>query len=441
MTSSPAVTESLIKRPALSLAEVLNLIHQARLFQNERQPAERALEHFDKEVAPHVSGEELKLRRAALLWAVGKREEASEALIQLPGNGIARFLLGRMAWEGNDLLGAAELFKDAAKHLPNDPHAKAAWAHALLESGKVAEAKAVVKGLPENNADACFARGRFIELDSGDLEAALAEYEKAIELDPDHAWAVFRSAFIYDMRGNDAKAIELYKRIAESEACYVGAVTNLGLLYEDAGDLEKAVACYRNVVRVQPGNRRVRLYLRDAIESADMYYDETEKQESERLESILKTPVGDFELSVRSRNCLAKMNIKSLGDLVQKSEPEMLAYKNFGETSLREIKKLLAAKGLYLGMIGEGGPASMHKERLRLAAMGSENPAATKPIADLDLSVRSRKCMARLGISTLGELMDKTEAELLSVKNFGQTSLTEIKEKLGELALGLKRVD
>jgi DNA-directed RNA polymerase subunit alpha len=144
---------------------------------------------------------------------------------------------------------------------------------------------------------------------------------------------------------------------------------------------------------------------------------------------------------VRSRNCLAKMNIRALGDLVNKTEAEMLSYKNFGETSLREIKKLLASKGLYLGM-AVGPQHAARKEQMRLA--GAESPQAAmlgKPIAEIDLSVRSRKCMARLNIATIGELADKTEAELMSVKNFGQTSLTEIKSKLGELGLGLKRTE
>ena len=63
-----------------------------------------------------------------------------------------------------------------------------------------------------------------------------------------------------------------------------------------------------------------------------------------------------------------------------------------------------------------------------------------KPITDLEFSVRSRKCMQRLNIETIGDLVDRTEAELMATKNFGQTSLNEIKSKLGEIGLGLKTV-
>ena len=62
----------------------------------------------------------------------------------------------------------------------------------------------------------------------------------------------------------------------------------------------------------------------------------------------------------------------------------------------------------------------------------------TEHIDTLDLSVRSRKCMERLGIGTVGALIGRTEAELLTAKNFGQTSLNEIKMRLEERGLRLK---
>ena len=59
-------------------------------------------------------------------------------------------------------------------------------------------------------------------------------------------------------------------------------------------------------------------------------------------------------------------------------------------------------------------------------------------IHELELSVRSRKCLQRLGINTLGELTARTEADLLATKNFGQTSLNEIKRRLSESGLTLR---
>jgi DNA-directed RNA polymerase subunit alpha len=73
-------------------------------------------------------------------------------------------------------------------------------------------------------------------------------------------------------------------------------------------------------------------------------------EEQERLKELLLRSVEEMELSVRSSNCLKTANIKTIGDLVQKSETEMLRYRNFGRKSLNEIKEILAEMGLSLGM-------------------------------------------------------------------------------------------
>jgi len=72
----------------------------------------------------------------------------------------------------------------------------------------------------------------------------------------------------------------------------------------------------------------------------------------------LNRSVEELELSVRSYNCLKNANIQSIGELVQKTEAEMLKTKNFGRKSLNEIKEILASMGLSLGMkIDEHGNA------------------------------------------------------------------------------------
>lgn len=64
----------------------------------------------------------------------------------------------------------------------------------------------------------------------------------------------------------------------------------------------------------------------------------------------LRLPISELELSVRSSNCLREANIKTIADLVKKTEDEMLGFKNFGKKSLNEIKELLVGMGLTLGM-------------------------------------------------------------------------------------------
>ena len=81
-----------------------------------------------------------------------------------------------------------------------------------------------------------------------------------------------------------------------------------------------------------------------------------EPTETETLNENLFRSVDELELSVRSANCLKHANIKLIGDLVQKTEAEILATKNFGRKSLNEIKEILSEMGLGLGMKLESWP-------------------------------------------------------------------------------------
>lgn len=131
------------------------------------------------------------------------------------------------------------------------------------------------------------------------------------------------------------------------------------------------------------------------------------------------------------------MGIRTLGDLTRTPEQQLLASKNFGETSLVEIREMLASKGLELGQF-----AHEHAEpepSLDVSSMSPDEQALLeRPISELNLSVRARKCMVRLGLTTLGELIRKTGDDLLECKNFGVTSLNEVRDKLAQLGLKLR---
>ena len=77
-------------------------------------------------------------------------------------------------------------------------------------------------------------------------------------------------------------------------------------------------------------------------------------EEQQRLNESLSKSVDELELSVRSANCLKNANIRYIGELVQRTEAEMLKTKNFGRKSLNEIKEILGEMHLGLGMKTEG---------------------------------------------------------------------------------------
>ncbi len=295
-----------------------------------------------------------------------------------------------------------------------------------------------LSGAVEHTAEYLYQRGATAAKMGAESIEVVTWYERAVEANGTHPGALFGLALENDRRGNDATALQLYKRAASQFPAHVGSLINLGLIYEDRNELDQAAKCYERVLEAFPNNERARLYLKDTQTADEGYFDEDARRKRDRLTQILATPVADFELSVRSRNTLKKMGIMTLGDLCRYTEPELLGSKNFGETSLVEIKEMLQSKGLSLGQTAGDAPAAAASLPVDDVISVVEDDALTpdeqlmmtKPLTFLDLSVRARKCMNRLGISTVGELIRRTGDELLDCKNFGVTSLNEIREKL-----------
>ena len=281
-----------------------------------------------------------------------------------------------------------------------------------------------------------------VELVAGNYREAIDALRKAVELDNQNQQAFFLLGYLLDLYGSEAEeandeAIAAYEQCVQLEPVHCNAVMNLGLLYEDRERYHDSIKCYETLLTYYPNHMRAMLYLGDAQAATHMFYDKDQEKKADRQSQVLKIPVTDFELSVRSRNCLQKMDIRTLGDLIMKTEQELLSYKNFGETSLEEIKMMLNQKGLRLGQGLEetAGDSSSARNPLEATA----NPEILdRSIDELDLSVRSRRCMERLGVRTVRELINKTEVELMAAKNFGMTSLNEIKRKLTELGLSLR---
>ena len=252
----------------------------------------------------------------------------------------------------------------------------------------------------------------------------------------------FKLAYLLDLVGEESEAVSLYEELASAELPHINALINLSVIYEDRGNLNAAEKCLRQVLDTDPNHKRARLYIVDVQSSTDMYYDEEVARDAAKNAAMMNTPVTDFELSVRARNCLKKMEIRTLGDLLKVSENELLSYKNFGETSLVEIKHMLTARGLRLGQGAEGGHVSrVHQDRYEELLNHAPEQILKQPVSALNLTVRARKALQALNIQTLGELAIRTEAELMGIKNFGTTSLVEIGEKLREHGLELRNID
>ncbi|MFM7184551.1 MAG: DNA-directed RNA polymerase subunit alpha C-terminal domain-containing protein [Planctomycetota bacterium] len=372
---------------------------------------------------------------------LGRAREALETLKSADGGALALFhqALAHATEGAHDK--ACELFDSARKAGYDAATCTALAAESQRAAGRLDEAAKTLDGLAgkgDTSADYWAARAGVLADAGRPAAEIIACLEKALAADAGHSGALFLMGMIADKIGNDDEAIGFYEKSLGRYPASVGALVNLGLLYEDRDDYAKAQQCYRRVLEAYPDHPRARLFMRDSSASGDLQLDEHEMRQRDRLDQVMGLPVSDFELSVRSRNCLQKMGIQTLGDLARTSEEEILASKNFGETSLIEIKEMLASKGLSLGQIAAPAPAPLAGEPEAFEAVADDQEANNLPITELNLSVRARKCTTKLGITTIGDLVRRTAEDLLECKNFGVTSLNEVREKLTERGLKLR---
>ena len=134
----------------------------------------------------------------------------------------------------------------------------------------------------------------------------------------------------------------------------------------------------------------------------------------------LDRPVTELGLTARVSNILARYGISTCRDLFITTEEELLTYNNFGPVALTEIKTQLAKAELIPGM-----------------PLGDEYIITETPIAALQLSVRASRCLETVNIKTIRQLVRKSEKDLLEYKNFGRTSINEIKYQLSNIGLTL----
>lgn len=410
--------------------------------QRTRDRFQRSLEELS------TAGEEGR-RRALGWWVLADYERAASELQSHEQDDTAAFTRGKALGSLGRWSEAAAIFERLSSSYPEEPRPRAAMLEARLEaalaedpedtdslSDEIAGAVAQAPGDFAETAEGNYIAARAAEV-RRDWDAALTSYERGYSLGPANRVLIARYAHLAERTGADERAIMLYEELVEMPPVERGTLMNLGVLYEDHGHDSDAAACYDIVYQNDGTDERARLYLSDARAAMDMYYDEDLEKKEDRLNQILRIPITDFELSVRARNCLNKMQITTLGDLVQRTEQELLSYKNFGETSLHEIKEILHSKGLRLGMPREEAVASIEAHARRMSS-GDRGDVMNKPILELQLSIRARRTVESLGCLTVGDITKHSAEELLGMPNFGQTSLQELRNKLGELSLKLK---
>lgn len=370
------------------------------------------------------------------LWISGDLDEAIETLSELKSRKIACYFLGKCYKEVGDYEKAVDFFERSKRSDAEEFEIQIDMAETKRMSGELQNALKLIQKISKKHDDEASLHYQWAHCldDLGEYEEASTHYNRAIEINPSHVNTLFRLAYDFDLNGDDEKAIEYYEKCIKQVPIFSNAIINLGLLYEDHEEYEKAISCFETVLRSNPNHERAKLFLKDSRAGLNMYYDEHKVKMQDKKTEVLNIPISDFELSVRSKNCLERMNIKTLEDLTKVSEPELLSYKNFGETSLSEIKNILNQKGLHLGQAIE---EKKQTEMFIDTDVDSEDKNLSKPISELELSARCRKFLEKAKITTIGGIVCKTEEELSTQEGIKQAYIDEIKDKLDNYGLKL----
>ncbi|MEY5031821.1 MAG: DNA-directed polymerase subunit alpha, partial [Planctomycetota bacterium] len=150
---------------------------------------------------------------------------------------------------------------------------------------------------------------------SRDRAGAIRELRAARELTDDPN-VTFKLAYLLDLCGEENESVALYTELTSVKKPHLNALVNLAVILEDRGEYGRAERLLVQVVETDPNHPRARLFLKDVHASKDMKVD-SEPSAIGLGNAVLDTPVTDFELSVRARNCLKKMQIRTLGDLLK----------------------------------------------------------------------------------------------------------------------------
>ncbi len=401
---------------------------------DELKEAVNELKNKDEdELSPAV-----RVKLGVCQFLIGAYDEAYASLKKGDGGALAQFYFAKLHFVRHEYEEAIAAYNTAQSAGYNVDICALGRAEVYREMGAPTQSLQeldYLSGAIEQTADYLYQRGATVNA-LGNSQEAIRLYERAIAVDKNHPGALFGLALENERRGNDEEALELYKRAVVRFPTNVGTLMNLGVLYEDLEMYDLAQQCFQRVLDSYPNNERARLYLKDVRASGDMRYDEEAQSKNRELNTRLNQSITEIELSVRSRKCMEGLGVKTLRDLCKLTEKDLLDTKNFGDTSLDEIKELLAQKGLKLGMCA---PDKQRVDPYETAQLSPEEQTTLNQLVSvLNLSVRARKCMGRLKIVTLGDLVRHSADELLECKNFGSTSLQEIREKLAPMNLKLK---
>ena len=344
-------------------------------------------------------------------YLLGQHHLALKYLSNISGVGIADYYRGMVLLGQQDYAEAAEAFEEAGKQRlrPDSVQALQGGRHPAF--GQDRGGRTPVAGVGSRGGHSAPNTRTRWAASAPTTETSLAPSSISSGLStwiPHHTAALFRLANEMNLPWQRRRRRSgCTNRPCRARRSTSGAMINLGLFYEDKELIRRppsAFAACCSSIRTTAGPVVPQGHPGGGQHVLRRGCGRAQQRE---LEQVMRIPIGDFELSARSRNCLERAGIETLGDLTPISEHDLLSSKNFGETSLREIREHPQdAAGLSIGQFAR--PVAARRADFHPETISPQEQAVLKaPVGDLNLSVRARKCLSRLGLVSIGELVSR----------------------------------
>jgi DNA-directed RNA polymerase alpha subunit len=163
----------------------------------------------------------------------------------------------------------------------------------------------------------------------------------------------------------------------------------------------------------------------------DITLESIKSDQNNDVDPMSQIPIEELQLSVQAYNCLKRAQIKSVADLRDYTQEDLLEIKNFSQKSAEEVIEALQKRlGIILPQERASKSEDITPESIKSDQNDDIDPMSQIPIEELQLSVRAYNCLKRAQINSVADLRDYTQEDLLEIKNFGQKNAEEVIEVL-----------
>lgn len=403
-------------------------------YPDNRKAVLKLLDNFKSEIAKGLSSEnKADVRKGTVYWSLGSIEQATAIFESARTSKERDFFLGLCYLSTNKNSKAFETLSSAHEADKSDDLIYSYFIESQIKAGYLEDAEKNLERLLKKSTDdpqSYFLQGLLYDVKS--LKKETQEwYNKALKINPDHQNTLFRLAYLCDLYGDDDTAKELYEQLKALNPKHVNTLLNLGIMYEDSNEYQRAIECYKAILDNYPNHWKAKVYLKDATASLKMYYDEEVFLQQEKERKLASQYIVELALPKRVKTALQSAVINTLNDLVKRTEEELEQMEGLGANAIRDIKEVLNSKGLSLATKGE---PSLEDYLSTL-----DPKVLEKPLSELEWSARNKKLFEKLGTTTISDLVKYTEEDLIKHKNVGAASIKEIKQKLSDLSIELRK--